>query len=478
MKHNRILLCVVLFLMILNILVPVLYAQQSLSGMSEEERNQKIKDAIQKHREEKEKTGHPKVDPILTDLEDEYKKGSEESAKKFNAGEVLHDENGAVITRLADAEKKGARDAAKKFAKKNGRDIKDGNKITVEITLEPGISGEAFDKTLLEPYGIEAISTSSGNYIWADIPIDKIRNIADEVDGIVFIRAPISIPTPDSYRSEGLSKVGFSNYSAAGIRGSGVKVAVIDVEFGGLNNAISNGDIPSSIAKVDCTPLTGCASTTFSSEWVDNVHGTAVSEIVHDMAPDAQLYLIKTLGGDANPITLKNAVTFCKNNGIKVINHSVAWFNKNFNDGQCFNDNPVCSANDAYNNGILFVKSAGNYGKRHYPATYDDTGTSGWHKTVPSFYAYKGQQVSLYLTWDAWPTTNQNYDLNLFDSFGGVVASSTLPQTGIQAPTEAISWTVDTDGYYYIYVVKQNATANPALSGYKFAYRPPSVGFL
>ncbi|MDO8446533.1 MAG: hypothetical protein Q7T53_10610 [Deltaproteobacteria bacterium] len=253
MKQTRILLCVVSFLIVFNILAPVLHAQQPLSGMSEEERNKKIKDAIQKHREEKEKTRHPKVSTVLTELEDEYNRGAEEAEKKFNAGEVLHDENGAAITKLEDAKKKGGGDAAQKLAKRNGREIKEGNKIFVMITLDIGLSGEAFDKQLLEPYGVEDIGRSSGNFITAYVPIDKIRKIADEVEGIVWIDAPISIPTPDNFRSEGLSKIGFSNYSAVGITGAGVKVAVIDVEFGSLNNAINSGDLPSNITKVDCT---------------------------------------------------------------------------------------------------------------------------------------------------------------------------------------------------------------------------------
>ncbi|MDO8446532.1 MAG: hypothetical protein Q7T53_10605 [Deltaproteobacteria bacterium] len=271
MKQNRILLCVVLFQMIFNILVPVLYAQQPLSEMSEEERNKKIKDAIEQHRKEKEKTRHPKVSSLLTDLEDEYNKGAEEAAKKFNAGEVLQDESGAVITKLEDAEKKGGGDAAKKFAKRNGIEIKDGNKTPVRITLGNGQAAETFDKILLESYGGEDIG-GWGKYIGADIPVDKLRKIADEVEGIIWIERPTPA-VPESFRSEGLSKIGFQNYSTAAIRGSGVKIAVIDIGFKYLSNAISNGDLPGNVTKIDCTSRSlGCRSDTFSAEATEHAN--------------------------------------------------------------------------------------------------------------------------------------------------------------------------------------------------------------
>lgn len=249
MKQKRILLCVVLCLMVFNVLIPVLYAQQPLSEMSEEERNKKVKDAIGQHRKEKEKTRHPKVSSLLTDLEDEYNKGAEEAAKKFNAGEVLQGESGAVISNLEDAKKKGGGDAAKAFAKKRGINS-NGEGVSVEIFLKQGITSDIFDKSLLEAYGCDVeLSDLKSERILAHCPINKLRDIADGVEEIYSITPYASMAIPLSFRSEGLNKVGFSNYSAAGINGSGVKVAVIDLGFKGLSSAISNGDLPGSLTK-------------------------------------------------------------------------------------------------------------------------------------------------------------------------------------------------------------------------------------
>ena len=81
-------------------------------------------------------------------------------------------------------------------------------------------------------------------------------------------------------------EVGASNASAlqaAGISGTGAKVAIVDLGFGGLAQRQADGEIPSSAVTVDY-----CIAAGFNTE----VHGTAVTEVVHEMAPAAQLYLI------------------------------------------------------------------------------------------------------------------------------------------------------------------------------------------
>ncbi len=200
-----------------------------------------------------------------------------------------------------------------------------------------------------------------------------VEAIADQVPGISMIKLP-DRPYIDIV-SEGVGLTGASAYHASGYRGQNIKVAIIDLGFEKLSDAITAGVLPSSVIKIDCTG-TGCVPTDFSSEIED--HGTAVAEIVHDMAPDAQLYLMKV----ADSLDLKDAKDYCIVNGIKVINHSVGWFNSNFYDGICYFDNPVCSADHAYKNGILWVNSAGNHARRHYGATFKDTDGDRLHNVT------------------------------------------------------------------------------------------------
>lgn len=224
MKRKKILYAVS-FLTLFCLFAPALYAQEQEEGQQQEEmsaeQKKKIKEAIEKHRKKTDETRHKKISSVLTDLGDEYKKGGE--------------------------------GAAREFAKKRGINS-NGKSVSVEIFLKKGITTDIFDKTRLETYGCntEMPSFKSGQ-IHADCPIDKLIEIADGIEEIDLITPFISMAIPLSYRSEGLNKVGFSNYSAASINGSGVKVAVIDLGFKGLSSAISNGDLPNNVIQVDCT---------------------------------------------------------------------------------------------------------------------------------------------------------------------------------------------------------------------------------
>ena len=58
-----------------------------------------------------------------------------------------------------------------------------------------------------------------------------------------------------------------------------------------------------------------------------------------------------------------------------------------------------------------------------------------------SLYAFEGDPILALLTWDAWPATDQDYDLLLFNSSMKLVDYSTGWQTGTQPPQEAIYYT-------------------------------------
>ncbi len=242
MNKNRTTLFALLFLLIFNIHIPIVLAQKPVSEMSEEERNQKIKQEIERFKKEKEKYQHPKVTPILLELEEAYKNGSDEAAKRFQAGETLKDKEGKVITTLEDAKKKGAEAATKEFANKNGINS-NGISVTVDIFLKNGVTSDIFDKSRLEAYGCDVeMPAFKSERISASCPIYKIKDIADGIEEINLITPYIPMVVPLSYRSEGLNKVGFSNYSAARINRTGVKAAVIDLGFAGLSSAICHSE--------------------------------------------------------------------------------------------------------------------------------------------------------------------------------------------------------------------------------------------
>lgn len=399
---------------VLSVLILLFFSLLSWTAVHSEE--------AQSIREEKE--GHPKIDSALFELQKRYLSGG--------------------------------KDISQAFAQQKALRIDDQDKVTVYILPKAGESKETIDVETLKAYGGEVIK-SGHSVIKAKVPIAFLDQIADYVEGINFMKQP---DRPHSeVVSEGVNLTGASLYQASGYAGQRVNVAIVDLGFARLSEAIRAGALPSSVNKIDCTQPE-CTPASFSSEVED--HGTAVAEIVYDMAPDAQLYLIKVDG----VIDLMNAKDYCMANGIRIINHSVGWVNMNFYDGSCYYDNPVCTANHAYKNGILWVNSAGNEARSHYGATFIDSDGDRLHNVTENndFISIHASTtfdpIAVFLTWDAWPATDQDYDLLLFDSSMQLVASSTGFQTGTQPPEESIYYLPPRTGTYYLAVRKSSATSN------------------
>jgi len=182
------------------------------------------------------------------------------------------------------------------------------NKVTVLIEGLPEKKTDTIDEKELIDRGVIIINKGE-LFIRAQIPIDKIEEIGREVSGIGRIEIPIK-PIPLSVTSEGFSKINTNIYHNLNYKGQNIKIAIIDTGFYGYTQAQSNGDLPFTLTTKDFTG-TGIS--------VGDKHGTAVAEIIYDIAPQSQLYLIKIADAD----NLNSAKNYCKDNGIKIICHSI-----------------------------------------------------------------------------------------------------------------------------------------------------------
>jgi len=291
--------------------------------------------------------------------------------------------------------------------------------------------------------------------VLARIPIGRLEAVAHGLEGLARIRLP---HRPHAVQeSQGVGITGAADYQALGYGGAAVKVAVIDLGFQGLTAAQNAGELPASIVTMDFTG-TGIEATT--------KHGTGVAEVVHDMAPDAELHLLKI----DNEVDLGAAKDYCITNGIHVINHSVAWFNVAFYDGS----GAVCDiVNDAYAHGILWVNAAGNYAAAHYQADFLDLDGDLKHEFSGSdealnLHASSGDTLKIYMNWDAYPVTSDDYALFLYDvdpethpEAVPVASSDYLQGNGPRMwyPIEDLEYAVPTTGTYYL-VIQKNAASD------------------
>src|SRR5690606_28745754 len=109
------------------------------------------------------------------------------------------------------------------------------------------------------------------------IPVYPVEDAAQDTENII----PLTGPT----QSQGVEWSNADVWHAAGYTGNGVSIAIIGVAFAGYSIVKANGDLPEDIV---CYPDPNCV-TDFNV--ITTTHGTAVAEIIYDMAPGASLTL-------------------------------------------------------------------------------------------------------------------------------------------------------------------------------------------
>ena len=121
------------------------------------------------------------------------------------------------------------------------------------------------------------VEEAYGRVIEALVPAKSLLALARSRD-IRVVREPVR-PVPDAVRGQGVASTGAALWHKAGVRGDGVKIAVVDVGFAGYRRSQGTGDLPESAVKVDFCGPGGFDATD---------HGTAVAEIVNEMAPGGE----------------------------------------------------------------------------------------------------------------------------------------------------------------------------------------------
>ena len=285
------------------------------------------------------------------------------------------------------------------------------------------------------------------------IPGGKLSALLAHLPANILARLPYH-HEPVAVISQGVAKTGAADMQSMGNSGAGVKMGIIDLGFASLSSAQTSGDLPSNLTITD---YTGTGATTGTEN-----HGTNVAQIAYDMAPGATLYLAKI----ATETQLAQALDDMAAAGVKVINHSVAWFGAAFYDGT----GPICTiANSADSKGALWMNAMGNSRTAHYLGTFTDADANLSHEfaTGQNYNTISltvNSTVTLILNWDAYPTTSTDYNLYLYsgnpDTGGVLVASSASKQSGTlnSRPYEQISHAPATTGTYYIVVKKAKST--------------------
>jgi hypothetical protein len=293
-------------------------------------------------------------------------------------------------------------------------------------------------------------SSRYGNLIEARLPVRTLESVALH-PAARRVRTPVR-PHPQAVSGEGIASTGAAAWHSAQTSGAGVEIAIVDLGFRDWQQRQSQGELPAQVATADFCP-TGL----FDGPTADD-HGTAVAEIVHELAPAAKLHLVCI----DDLISLGRAKDYVVANDIALVNHSIAWLNTSRGDGSGGPGTPDAFVAEARAQGVLWVNAAGNYGQEHWSGTFSDPDGDDIH----NFPDDEANEVSLFaggcvfLKWDDWPTSDQDFDLYLLRSADDqLVANSVDPQDGSQEPIEAVCAPVEDD--YYVAIASFDATATP-----------------
>ena len=302
------------------------------------------------------------------------------------------------------------------------------------------------------------IERTAANLIQALATPGQLQDLI-AVPSVRYVRSPLTFAA-DAVTDEAVVTTNASAWQQRGQSGAGVKVAIIDMGFAGYASAQASGDLPVSLTVIDY-----CGGELTTGE----DHGTAVAEIVHDMAPAAQLHLICI----STEVDLATAEEYVKANGISIVNLSGGWFNSSRGDGSGEPGTPDATVADARAHGILWVNSAGNHAQHHWSGSFVGSGLTltgndnelhlfaADDDVGNGFYLAAGETACALLKWDDWPVSSQDFELYLADSTD-VVAVSETAQDGSQSPTEGLCYTNDgAEQPFWVLIGNYNATESP-----------------
>ena len=310
----------------------------------------------------------------------------------------------------------------------------------VKIT---GTPSDTLLKSIAAAGGSIRYSSAKSGIISANIPLAALEGLAASPDVRRIVAAAPARTNVGALTSQGYISHKANLVVNAGHDGSGVRVGVLSDSIESLNALIASGDLPNVTVITDKDGLLqDGAGLGGHSE------GTAMMEIVHDLAPGAQLFYATAYNGEesfADNIRMLRDVYHCD-----IIVDDISYF-----DEPVFQDGDIAQAvNDVTASGALYFSAAANSGNLtsgtsgtwegdfNPPAQAAAPGTYQFHQfsgTQP-FNVLLAGSPWIGLHWsDPWANATNNYDLFLVSADGTkVLCASVDAQTGAGSfPLEA-----------------------------------------
>jgi subtilisin family serine protease len=257
----------------------------------------------------------------------------------------------AALSRVAEAADAGSALAALDVAR-TARLRTSGGRVQVMLTVRSGELDAV--RAAIARAGGEVTGVGNRNrYVQAFVPVGVLSRLGRD-RGILSIGMPTQVqPTFGLQDTQGDTALGGPAWRKSGNIGLGVKVGIIDVGFSGYP-ALLGTDLPSSVTVRNFVDGESTAQANGTTP-----HGTACAEIVHDIAPGAQLFLAKV----GTVVDIEEAADWLHAQGVDIISSSIGAYNVSPGDGTGYLEDIVAEKRAA---GITWFTAAGNDRQAHW----------------------------------------------------------------------------------------------------------------
>ncbi len=308
-------------------------------------------------------------------------------------------------------------------------------RVEVTTLVDPSVVAD-----FLERLGA-VIEVRSHDRVQALVPSGRLLEVAAAHSMLRVEQAATAIPFQ---LPTAVDLIGATRWRQAGFTGHGVRVAVIDTGFEGYQASLGT-TLPQRLI------VRSFRADGVIEGGID--HGMRAAEIVHRVAPRAEIYLLSF----GTVTELSAVVDFVVEQRLDVVSFSLGFIHNGPGDGTGPVDQIVSRG---VASGATWAVAAGNWARQHWSGAFTDSDSDSVHEfdsgSSRNGREYEaGDLIIVSLRWnDEWGAACSDYDLELFGPSGSLIRASRGIQNCAGDPVEGLQVLATESGTYSVRLIR------------------------